>query len=150
MTYMKEVYAVYVIFRHGTRDIASCTFPLVQIGPSELNSSHEGNVPLLCSVSSQCIGHVRITVKVSFPDFDAFQELECHAANASSDFYPNIAGKGDSQPSKGLHDSVDGDADALLKPLFERLRTMKGKPKEENFEAQNADIFSLVHAVCKR
>lgn len=151
MSYLKEVHALHIVFRDNNEDIASCTFPLVQIGPSEFNVNHEGAIPLLCMGSSQCIGHVHLMVKVSFPDLDTFQELECHAANSIPDFHcASTAGNGEQHSNKTEQDVVDCEADALLKTLFERLRANKGQPKEENVDAQHADIFALVHAACVR
>ena len=149
MSYLKEVHALRIIFRYGSEDVASCTFPLVQIGPSEFNLNHEGTIPLLCSGSSQCIGHVHLMVKVAFPDLDAFQELECHIANSTPDF--RCAAATENFPSNGVQqDAVDCDADALLKTLFEQRRSKKGQPKEESADAATIDVFSLIHAVCVR
>jgi hypothetical protein len=150
MSYLKEVHALRIVFRH-CEDIATGTFPLVQIGPSDFNMKHPGTIPLLSSGSSQCIGHVHIMVQVSFPDLDAFQELECHVAHTTANFhYLGSAANGEQPGKEAEQDAVDAEADALLEPLFQRLRSKKGQPKEENVDAQQADIFALVHAAFVR
>lgn len=151
VSYLKEVHALHIIFRDNGEDVASCTFPLVQIGPSEFNLNHEGTIPLLCAQSSQCIGHVVVGVRIAFPALDAFQELECHVVNSAQDLSClGTAGMGNQLAGEAQRDGADSETDALLKTLFEHLRSNKGQPKEENVDAQQVDIFALVHSACGR
>jgi hypothetical protein len=137
-------------------EIASATFPIVY-GQNEFNCKQQGVVPLICCESLQCIGHMKLVVRISFPHMSSFEALECHIGHSSGPLYVLHQGKTvrDSSAThamsgSGPPDVPDAEANAILERVSKLFSLNKRHEKGEDPVAQQADICALVHAACLR